>query len=980
VSSPTELDATDPAAPVRLAAAALRRSVATLDVGARLGGYEIVELLGAGGMGEVYRARDVRLARDVALKVLRPGFADPAGPAAGWLEREAQALARLRHPNVVVVHEVGRADGLAYVAMEYVAGGSLRAWLQRAPRDRAAILAVFAQAGRGLAAAHRAELVHRDVKPDNILVGDDGRVRVTDFGLAAPADAGLAHAGTPAYMAPEQHVGDPIDARADQFGFCVALHEALYGARPFDDGDRAALIAAISAGAIRPAPVDAAVPAWLRAILVRGLSAAPAARFPTMDALVDALADDPAIRRRRVLAGAGVGALAVVATIGATAIVRGPDTPPPRCATDDPRLAAVWNPDARARLTAAFAATGRPYAAERAAQVAAALDRYGAALIAMRAEACAATTLRHAQSSALLDLRNACLDRRVDQLGAQVAVLGQLRGDGLDRALEAVEQLEPLGPCADGAALTAVVPLARPALRPAIAQVEALVDRAAALQRAGAYAAGLADASVAASVAAALGHAPLRAEVAYTHATLAEAAGDFATARADLDAALEAAAAGHDDRRTAGAWALLIFVLGVDQAHLDEALALVPAARAAVARVDADPRDEAALAGAIGVLLEDKGRLDEALVQLQRQVDLVDATERPGERAARAYAALADGLLQRGRRGPALAAADHGLAIARAAVGDHHRRTAALWSMRGRVEEADGQYGPAQEDLERALAIDRELLGPAATSVGADLANLAQVLGKRGRLDDARRAFDESLAISERVLGPDHPMIAASLLGFGALLDGNRRAALALPLLTRALAISTRVAGPDSLTAARAHAALAQAYQDDDQAGPAEAHARAALAGFEHARGPADPEVATALYALAQLRESRGDAAGAVADLARAGVILERADPRSPELAILSTTLGEVQVDRGDPVAAIAPLERAAAIYAQAPPAPANAAATELALGQALWASGRDRARGLALVRAAYDHYGAADFAPERAQIDAWLRARKLAR
>ncbi|HVV84724.1 MAG TPA: serine/threonine-protein kinase, partial [Kofleriaceae bacterium] len=237
---------------------------------ARLGRFEVLGRLGQGGMGQVLRARDPQLGREVALKLLHADLDAAQAPhhaevARRRLLREAQAMARLDHPNVIGVHEVGEDGGRVFLVMERVSGTTLGGWLAAAPRGWREVLAVFAQVGAGLAAAHAAGLVHRDVKPDNILVGDDGRVRVTDFGLVGvdgvsgpPARPGerdevdptgatreslpppLTHegalVGTPGYMAPEQVRGRAADARSDQFGLCVTLYEALFGRAPFAGG------------------------------------------------------------------------------------------------------------------------------------------------------------------------------------------------------------------------------------------------------------------------------------------------------------------------------------------------------------------------------------------------------------------------------------------------------------------------------------------------------------------------------------------------------------------------------------------------------------------------------------------------------------------------------------------------------------------------------------------------------------------------
>ncbi|EDM78799.1 Peptidase C14, caspase catalytic subunit p20 [Plesiocystis pacifica SIR-1] len=313
----------------------------------RIGRFIVVRELGAGGMGVVYLAYDEELDRRVAVKLLRRDHGDAEAQAR--LQREAQAMARLNSPHVVTVHEVGTHEGQVFVAMEYVKGYSLRGWLRDNPkRDQAELMALFFGAGEGLAAAHEAGIVHRDFKPDNVLVGEDGRVRVADFGLAhalelsseAEQTSSIAHVvqerragvsasnldtpltktgaimGTPAYMAPEQFAGEPTDERTDQFAFCVALWEGLYGRRPYAGLGLADLIVAVNHRRITEPPPERAreVPSWLRERVLRGLSPDPADRWPSMRALLDALANDPIARRRRLLE-AGLGAAAVGAVL-----------------------------------------------------------------------------------------------------------------------------------------------------------------------------------------------------------------------------------------------------------------------------------------------------------------------------------------------------------------------------------------------------------------------------------------------------------------------------------------------------------------------------------------------------------------------------------------------------------------------------------------------------------------------------------------
>ena len=254
--------------------------------GTNLSRYVVLDPIGRGGMGVVYAAYDPELDRKVALKLLRSDLGSTAsGLGRSQLLSEAQAMARLSHPNIITVFDVGTWNDEVFFAMEFVRGQTLRTEQGRQIRPRRA-LDLYLAAGTGLAAAHQAGIVHRDFKPDNVLVGDDGRVRVTDFGLARTTEKVDARvAGTPAYMAPEQWRGASADERTDQYSFCVALYEALYGSRPIRPaGERAP-----SGPAGFPPPRTARVPPGVVRVLARGLQPDPAQRWPSMDALVAAL-------------------------------------------------------------------------------------------------------------------------------------------------------------------------------------------------------------------------------------------------------------------------------------------------------------------------------------------------------------------------------------------------------------------------------------------------------------------------------------------------------------------------------------------------------------------------------------------------------------------------------------------------------------------------------------------------------------------
>ncbi|MCA9686176.1 MAG: protein kinase, partial [Myxococcales bacterium] len=337
----------------------------SLSPGSAIARYQVIRKLGAGAMGVVYLAYDRQLERNLAIKLMLPNAHHRHATAR--LVREARGLARLSHPNVVSIFDIGSHAGSLYIAMEYVPGQTLRKWLKAEPKPAwTETLAVLLQAGRGLAAIHAASLVHRDFKPDNVIVGSDGCVRVLDFGLvrvATPAfdmvnlvesttllgrrpGSGdrLARAptmaekltrtgaiiGTPAYMALEQLAGDEVDALTDQFGFCVAAYEALFGKRPFVGQSLEELVAKMTGGELEAPAEDCPVPAGVHAALVRGLNVTPEGRWPDMSALIDALeagAGDvalpssperdsaTALRRRRLMSGIG-GAAALSAALG----------------------------------------------------------------------------------------------------------------------------------------------------------------------------------------------------------------------------------------------------------------------------------------------------------------------------------------------------------------------------------------------------------------------------------------------------------------------------------------------------------------------------------------------------------------------------------------------------------------------------------------------------------------------------------------
>ncbi len=452
--------------------------------GTALGRFVVLGLVGRGAMGEVYGAYDPELDRKIAIKLLRPraGGSGDGADNRTRLMREAQATAKVSHPNVVVVYDAGTFGDRVFIAMEFVEGHTLRFWLQVQERTWHEILDVFLAAGRGLAAAHERALVHRDFKPDNVMVtAPGGQVRVMDFGLARMAfeasdteaappnfDAtvelntgfGLAAApgattsptlifrdkitatgavlGTPAYMSPEQFRSQRADARSDQFSFCVALYESLYGQRPFTGRSLQELADNVVAGRVAEPPVSRGVPMWVLEVLGRGLRADPAERFSSMNDLLTELDRRAGTGRK----GFATGAAAKLAGVW-EAPVGGYPVPTP----------------GKERMREAFIATGKPYAAAVFAGASTILDRFAQRWTELYVEVCEATHVRGEQSSEILDLRMACLDEGLEDLKALCRLFRAPTPEVVENAVNAANSLGTLERCQDLKLLRAVVRL-----------------------------------------------------------------------------------------------------------------------------------------------------------------------------------------------------------------------------------------------------------------------------------------------------------------------------------------------------------------------------------------------------------------------------------------------------------------------------------------------------------------------------------------
>jgi tetratricopeptide (TPR) repeat protein len=759
--------------------------------GASVGRYVILSWVGGGGMGVVHAAYDPELDRKVALKLLRP----PAPGTASRdemrtrIQREAKAMARLSDPNVVAVHDVGTVGGEVFVAMEYVEGETVGTWLRQEKRSWRAILDVFLKAGHGLAAAHAAGVVHRDFKPDNVLLGIDGRVRVTDFGLAAtmgttdrtvaaPGEGDVAPivdrltrtgslVGTPAYMAPEQIEGRPIDARTDLFSFCVALYEALYGERPFQGKDPEELRAAMARP--RDPPRGGREPAGLRQAILRGLRYDPELRYGSMDALLRDLERAPRILRRRAAVLAIVLAVAGAGVLLWQSLAHEPSR---ICRGAIERLAGSWDVDRKAVVRAAFLAVSRPFAAEAWSKTEAVLDVYARDWAAMHTRACEATRVTGEQSEALLDLRMRCLEQRRQGLAALVVLFEHADAKIVARAPRAAHSLRALRDCADADALQAVVPLpSDPAIRARVEEVRGRLARVQAQRVAGRYRQGEKAAAAVVLAAKALDYPPVLAEALKLWGQLLSDAGAYDKSAQALREAIWAAEAGRDAKLAARAWAELAWTDSY-RGKNDLALEHTTHASSVLRGAGGDPEIAGTIAHNKSGILLDLGRYDEALRE-------VEVAVRQREIAF----------------GP-----DH------LQLGPSFNMMGVVLSLHGRPQEGLAHYL-------RALALQENALGKGHPLVGHTLFNTADAFAGVRRYADARAYAERSFRVLDQALGPEHPLIASALNVLGIVALGQGRYEEARRYAERAVAMGEKTRGKKSEMVARYYSTLGESRE-----------------------------------------------------------------------------------------------------------------------------------------------------------------------
>ncbi|MBZ5711699.1 tetratricopeptide repeat protein [Nannocystis pusilla] len=866
----------------------------------RLGRFVVFARLGAGGMGVIYHAYDPELDRGVAIKLLHPGVTARGGHRR--LLREARAMARLAHPHVIQVFEVGELEDHVFLVMEFVPGQTLRAWLTGAPRTWREVVAIFLQAADGLAATHAHGLVHCDFKPENVLIGADGRARVGDFGLVqaeadAPPESGIERmcvqerppeatststslgGGTPRYMAPEQHGRGVADARSDQYSFCAALYEAL-APMSFEafvrDGPFG--LRALRGELPPPLAVTGASPELGR-VVARGLDPDPERRWPSLAALRAELGRLAAPRSRArgwrwgLAAGTAVGLLAGVGYgLGAYAAT---------CDDGAAQIGAVWGESERQQLRATITATGLGFAADTAARIEAQLDGYARAWRETRRAVC--EQHRGGQiSDALLDRTTLCLTAAHGALAGLVQQLVAIEAAELERATQAALGLPDLARCRDaGSLLAEVAPPADPATTRAVLAVQSQLSAASSEWTLGHLDDAARHATEALQRAQTIGHAPLIAQALYHLGTIHQAR----DARAEAESML-----------TRAAW--LAAEIGDD-----ERLGLVAGALAQVIALSGSRGPEARM-----------------WVRLARSMSV-----RTAPRGGSHFEALFDSGQVEYRAGRFAEAEDwfgRALTHAEQHLGPHSRDTSRALAMVATLQGELGQYDAALANFDRLAEIRTNVFGPSHPTIAAYHNNQATVLRRAGREDEALDRFTQALEIWRAAYGPDHPDVGMAHANIGSVLLSRGRPGdfeAAEPHLRRAIATSEHNFGPDDLNLIVEVVNLGHLHLVRLELDEAERQFSRALAIGERTVGGEHPLVSLPLVGLAEVAGLRGDVAAQRRDAARALKIEESSlGPNHPDIAWTLRVLAEADLLDGALASAERLLARADALDARA--------------------------------------------------------------
>ena len=905
-----------------------------------VGRFEVRERLGTGGMGIVYEAYDPQLERRVALKVLRAD-AHIAPDGAARLVEEARAMAKLAHPNVLTVFEAGTVDDQVFIAMALVEGSTLRGWLDAEPRTPAEVLDVLRRAGEGLFAAHQAGLVHRDFKPENVLVSGDGSVFVSDFGLArsyTPDESGgwrhvtglqtTKMAGTPAYMAPEQLRRETVDARCDQFAWCVTAYEALVGRRPYGE-------LTLQGIALEPrftpepvfVPPEVQVSRRVRVALERGLSVAPDDRFASLGELLEAVRP-PSRTWVPISAGLGV----AVVGLGIAAWPQA-ETCPARPELLDP----AWGDDARQQASAAFLASQMPYAERAWAQVELQADDFARRWVALQQRAC-----RESDAAA-----QQCLDRRRDELGAVTRVLRTADTGAVEHAVAMVSAVPPLSDCADPASAARVSSEVIGEDGDARRQVD--------------------DARVA-LVAGRFDDAAQKVDAALATLTSEQAlwleasalAGDIGVASADEAAAIAAFERVLDQARgeqalvhvAAAAVGLVEVQALLASTDFDAATTLARAAKIALASAGNPPRLRARLEAALATLEIAKGEFDDGIAQVDgAQALLEELGDDTALERAKLMGLAAKALFRKQRFDDALRLGTASVELMRDTLGPDHPEVAKVLLVPASIALARGQAAEAEPQFQRIADILAATLGREHVDYGVALVSLSASIRAQGDYARARAPNAEAVEVLGKALAPDHMRVLVARLNLAGVehelgnLDAARR------MYEELLVAQRRVLGDHfevSMTLANLARLLVEDEVDYEKARSVAEDAlaiRRKVFGDEHDRTRAALALVGEVKMLAG--DSPDDAAATFAELRRLrGADLGLSHPNTIEMIVLQA---KAALRGGRPQDALGFAEEALQLRTQAARPEEELDVCRVLLVQAAVAAGDDaRARAVA--------------------------------
>ncbi|MEM7158212.1 MAG: serine/threonine-protein kinase [Myxococcota bacterium] len=870
----------------------------------RVGRFQILQRLGAGGMGEVFSAYDEQLDRRVAIKRLHREL---AGSGDHRFEREAKGLAKLAHPNVVQVYEVGRDHGQTYIAMEFIQGGTLEDWQQDRPWPE--ILDAYRQAAEGLCAAHDAGLIHRDFKPQNAMVQEQGGrvvVKVVDFGLVRQAGLGrdvergprgsltpeqelhLTRTGrllgTPAYMAPEQFESATVDAAADQFSLSVSLWEGLYGERPFPGVSSSELVDAVRSGRRRSAPPSSKVPSWVRNAVVRGLAAEPAERWPSMRALLDALTPKPT--RHRVWLGMGAAAAVAAVSLSLSGWLQARTEP---CTGGAERLHGVWDEQSRTEVKTSILGTGFPFAARVWQDTELALDDYGDAWATMYTDACEATTIRGEQSEEVMDLRMACLnDARVD-LGAVVEVLASADGQVVEVAGDIVGRLRPIARCADVSTLKKDVEPPPPEVAPVVEQARARLVEAYTHLEVSRASLALGKVEAARALVADVDYGPIETELSLAEGHVQNALGNYDDAVVAFQRAEESAAEWKQWPLMGRALRGLMLVVGLGQQKFDVARQYRPAA---MGLSKDDPEARAAVHEILGYLNAWQWRFEESAAEHRRVLEIREELYGPDD--LRVAAVLRD---LGGALGEVPWAYEEGVGHQRRALAilerqlgpDHPQVVRTRYALGRMLDHEEGEF-----HLRAALEGFRNGLGPDTVEVGRAHNALGNLLEAEGRFEEAVEQQTQAAAVLERAMGRRHSMRAHGLTGLGNALARLQRFEESIAKHREAMGVRVEALGADHPEVAQSRHYLGQIFHMQGRYEEAEAEYLKAIEGWSTGSIAMSRDVSMARHNLGLLLAEQGRLAEAEAKLREAIELWEEHDPGWAAMVRALTNFGTV--------------------------------------------------------------------------------------